>query len=337
MKIFRSFFKLHQSGILAFVLCSIVFVLIFSLYDLPVGAVLYSAVLSAVICLALFLASFIRYCKRCRMLQKMQQEITVTIQHLPQPQDCKEQAYQELLKRLFQKQQEQAQAWQVRCSDMMEYYTAWTHQMKTPIAAMQLHLQAEHSPENRALLDDLQRIEQYVEMVLTYLRMEDMASDLKFEHYPLDDLIRASIRKYSQMFILKKIRLEYQAVNQNVITDKKWLCFVIEQILSNALKYTKQGSVKISAEESANGLRVLVKDTGIGIRSEDLPRIFEKGFTGYNGRMDKKASGLGLYLCKGVCEKLGHGISVASKEGEGTTVMITLQCEKVQQGDLVNM
>ena len=110
MKIFRSFFKLHQSGVLAFVLCSIVFVLIFSLYALPVGAVLYSAVLSAVICLALFLTSFIRYCKRCRMLQKMQQEITVTIQHLPQPQDCKEQAYQELLKRLFQKQQEQAQA-----------------------------------------------------------------------------------------------------------------------------------------------------------------------------------------------------------------------------------
>ena len=144
MKIFRSFFKLHQSGILAFVLCSIVFVLIFSLYDLPVGAVLYSAVLSAVICLALFLASFIRYCKRCRMLQKMQQEITVTIQHLPQPQDCKEQAYQELLKRLFQKQQEQAQAWQVRCSDMMEYYTAWTHQMKTPIVSMQLHFRHAH-------------------------------------------------------------------------------------------------------------------------------------------------------------------------------------------------
>ena len=119
--------------------------------------------------------------------------------------------------------------------------------------------------------------------------------------------------------------------------DEKWFCFVLEQILSNALKYTKQGSVKISAEESANGLKVLVKDTGIGIRSEDLPRIFEKGFTGYNGRMDKKASGLGLYLCKGVCEKLGHGISVASKEGEGTTVILTLQCEKVQQGDLVNM
>lgn len=100
-----------------------------------------------------------------------------------------------------------------------------------------------------------------------------------------------------------------------MLTDEKWFCFMLEQILSNALKYTKQGSVKISAEESVNGLKVSVKDTGIGIRSEDLPRIFEKGFTGYNGRMDKKASGLGLYLCKGVCEKLGHGISVASKEG----------------------
>lgn len=121
-----------------------------------------------------------------------------------------------------------------------------------------------------------------------------------------------------------------------MLTDEKWFCFVLEQILSNALKYTKQGSVKISTEESANGLKILVQDTGIGIRKEDLPRIFEKGFTGYNGRMDKKASGLGLYLCKGVCEKLGHEIRVVSEEGEGTTVILTLQLEKVQQRDLVN-
>jgi signal transduction histidine kinase len=122
-----------------------------------------------------------------------------------------------------------------------------------------------------------------------------------------------------------------------VLTDEKWFCFVLEQILSNALKYTKQGSVKISAEETENGLQIFVKDTGIGIKREDLPRIFEKGFTGYNGRMDKKASGLGLYLCKGVCEKLGHEIRVVSEEGEGTTVILTLQLEKVQQRDLVNM
>ena len=322
MKIFRSFFKLHQSGVLAFVLCSIVFVLIFSLYDLPVGAVLYSAVLSAVICLALFLASFIRYCKRCRMLQKMQQEITVTIQHLPQPQDCKEQAYQELLKRLFQKQQEQAQAWQVRCSDMMEYYTAWTHQMKTPIAAMQLHLQAKHSPENRALLDDLPRIEQYVEMVLCYLRLDSDFTDYLFAKYDLDNIVRQAVRRFSSQFIHRKIRLEYEPLNCEVLTDEKWLLFVLEQVLSNALKYTPSGEIRIFMSDADT---LCISDTGIGIAPEDLPRVFEKGYTGYNGRIDRQASGIGLYLCRRICEKLSVGIRITSLVGKGTSVFLQLE------------
>ena len=184
---------------------------------------------------------------------------------------------------------------------------------------------------------ELFKIESYVEMALNYLRFEEMSNDLVLERNSLEQLVRQVVKKYAAIFIYNHISIQLEHLDYTVLTDEKWFCFALEQILSNALKYTKQGSVKISAEESANGLRVLVKDTGIGIRSEDLPRIFEKGFTGYNGRMDKKASGLGLYLCKGVCEKLGHGISVASKEGDGTTVMITLQCEKVQQGDLVNM
>ena len=184
---------------------------------------------------------------------------------------------------------------------------------------------------------ELFKIESYVEMALNYLRFEEMSNDLVLERNSLEQLVWQVVKKYAAIFIYNHISIQLEHLDYTVLTDEKWFCFVLEQILSNALKYTKQGSVKISAEESANGLRVLVKDTGIGIRSEDMPRIFEKGFTGYNGRMDKKASGLGLYLCKGVCEKLGHVISVASKEGEGTTVMITLQCEKVQQGDLVNM
>ena len=184
---------------------------------------------------------------------------------------------------------------------------------------------------------ELFKIESYVEMALNYLRFEEMSNDLVLERNSLEQLVRQVVKKYAAIFIYNHISIQLEHLDYTVLTDEKWFCFALEQILSNALKYTKQGSVKISAEESANGLKVSVKDTGIGIRSEDLPRIFEKGFTGYNGRMDKKASGLGLYLCKGVCEKLGHGISVASKEGEGTTVMITLQCEKVQQGDLVNM
>lgn len=220
--------------------------------------------------------------------------------------------------------------------EMQDFFALWAHQIKTPIAALNLLLQGEKQ-DAAVCRQELFKIESYVEMALNYLRFEEMSNDLVLERNSLEQLVRQVVKKYAAIFIYNHISIQLEHLDYTVLTDEKWFCFALEQILSNALKYTKQGSVKISAEESANGLKVSVKDTGIGIRSEDLPRIFEKGFTGYNGRMDKKASGLGLYLCKGVCEKLGHGISVASKEGEGTTVMITLQCEKVQQGDLVNM
>lgn len=184
---------------------------------------------------------------------------------------------------------------------------------------------------------ELFKIESYVEMALNYLRFEEMSNDLVLERNSLEQLVRQVVKKYAAIFIYNHISIQLEHLNYTVLTDEKWFCFALEQILSNALKYTKQGSVKISAEETENGLQIFVKDTGIGIKREDLPRIFEKGFTGYNGRMDKKASGLGLYLCKGVCEKLGHEIRVVSEEGEGTTVILTLQLEKVQQRDLVNM
>ena len=145
---------------------------------------------------------------------------------------------------------------------------------------------------------ELFKIEQYVEMVLSYLRMEEMSSDLAFEEYQLDDIVRQAVRKYSQMFILKRIRLDFQPLQRAVLTDEKWLVFVVEQILSNALKYTKEGSISIYLTTYREKLMLAIRDTGIGISREDLPRVFEKGFTGYNGRADKKSTGIGLYLCK---------------------------------------
>lgn len=225
--------------------------------------------------------------------------------------------------------------WQ-ELQEKQDFFALWTHQIKTPIAALNLLLQGEKQ-DVAACRQELFKIESYVEMALNYLRFEEMSNDLVLERNSLEQLVRQVVKKYAAIFIYNHISVQLEHLDYTVLTDEKWFCFVLEQILSNALKYTKQGSVKISAEETENGLQIFVKDTGIGIKREDLPRIFEKGFTGYNGRMDKKASGLGLYLCKGVCEKLGHEIRVVSKEGEGTTVILTLQCEKVQQGDLVNM
>ena len=239
------------------------------------------------------------------------------------------------LKEMKESNSEERTRWE-ELQEKQDFFALWAHQIKTPIAALNLLLQ-EEKQDAAACRQELFKIENYVEMALNYLRFEEMSNDLVLERNSLEQLVRQVVKKYATIFIYNHISIQLGQLDYTVLTDEKWFCFVLEQILSNALKYTKRGSVSISAEETQNGLRVLVQDTGIGIKSEDLPRIFEKGFTGYNGRMDKKASGLGLYLCKGVCEKLGHEICVTSKEGEGTTVILTLQCEKVQQRDLVKM
>lgn len=167
------------------------------------------------------------------------------------------------------------------------------------------------------------KMEQYVQMALQYLRMEKMTSDLVFARYDLDALIRQAVRKYAPLFIRRKIILSYEPVHCEVLTDEKWLVFVLEQILSNALKYTKSGSIHIYLSPDAPKTLV-IEDTGIGIAPEDLPRIFEKGYTGCNGRADKRSTGIGLYLCRQIMEKLSHTIRIESEMGVGTKVYLGL-------------
>ena len=146
------------------------------------------------------------------------------------------------------------------------------------------------------------------------------------KEYALDNLIKQALKKYSRMFAMQKLALHYEALRVTVTTDEKWLVFVLEQILSNALKYTVEGSISIYMEDDW----LVIEDTGIGICSEDLQRICEKGFTGYNGRSDKKSTGIGLYLCKQIIEKLRCQIRVESKLGKGTRVLLYLMKENLQ-------
>ena len=210
---------------------------------------------------------------------------------------------------------------------MIDYYTVWAHQIKTPIAAMRLTLQNEDTPLTRKLTNDLYRIEQYVEMVLTFLRLNSDSTDYVFKEYDLDNIVKSAVKKFSSEFIGRKLRLIYDPLNTSVITDEKWLSFVIEQVLSNALKYTPSGSITISLV----GEKTLrIEDTGIGIAPSDLPRIFENGYTGFNGRTDKKASGIGLYLCRRVCNNLGHTITANSTVDMGTAIDIDLTQTKLE-------
>jgi len=214
----------------------------------------------------------------------------------------------------------------MKYSDMVDYYTMWVHQIKTPIASMHLILQKEDSEDSRRLRAELFRVEQYVQMVLCFLRLDLDFTDYVIKEYRVDDIIRPAVRRLAPQFIMKKLSLEYEQTDEVALTDEKWLSFVVEQVLSNAVKYTSAGSISIKCD----GDRLVISDTGIGIAAEDLPRIFDKGYTGFNGRADRKASGIGLYLCRRICDNLGHSIKAESVPGHGTTIIIGLERDKLE-------
>ena len=285
----------------------------------------YTALLSTVLALLLALPDLRRFALRHRQLSDALKSIRVSDEQLPPPENLIEEDYRQLIRALGEEKQRQASAMDLRMSDMQDYFTLWAHQIKTPIAAMRLILQTK--PENSAMEieGELFRVEQYVEMVLNYLRLDSDSTDFVFRTCALDDIIRQCVRKYAKQFIRKRIRLEYEGTALQVLTDEKWLCFAIEQILSNALKYTSAGSIRIFTQ----GETLVIADTGMGIAPEDLPRVFEKGYTGYNGRTDKKATGIGLYLCKRILNRLGHEISISAQVGKGTRVSIDLSREEL--------
>lgn len=230
---------------------------------------------------------------------------------------------------------EEDEKWE-KLREKEDFFALWAHQIKTPIAAMRLLLQNEEVNAGDCR-QELFRIESYVEMALNYLRFEGISGDLLLETCQLESMVKQVVKKYSTIFIHQHLSVEFENLDGNILTDEKWFCFVLEQILSNALKYTKEGGVKIFARDTDEGKEIVIRDTGMGIRSEDLPRVFEKGYTGYNGRMDKKASGLGLYLCKGVCKKLGHSIRIESQENKGTDVIIFVRSDTLNNADLTKM
>lgn len=310
-----------------FLLFTSIFAVVFALYGLPVQAVGYGALVCALPASAFLALDYLSFRRRHRRLLRLRQALVSAAEDLPAPTGPLEEDYQALVRAMEQERTALAEVMSRRYDDLAEYYTLWAHQIKTPIAAMRLLLQqGDDSPQNRELGDELQRIEQYVEMVLGYLRLESESTDYVIRACELDDIVRPVVRRCASQFIRKKLRLNYEPLNCRVLTDEKWLSFVVEQVLSNALKYTRTGSVSITLEPEKT---LCIRDTGIGIAPEDLPRVGEKGYTGYNGRSDKKATGIGLYLCRRILERLGHTIRVESAPGEGTAVRISLASAKL--------
>lgn len=323
MSFFANFLYSRRRIIAVILTVIAAFTLFMLLYGVPRSAVFYALIISAAVTGAAAVGDFIRYRRKCRVLSQLESEILLTLEHLPEPDTESESVYQDLLETLFLEKNSLQTAADCRYDNASEYFAMWAHQIKTPITAMSLVLQSSDFPEKDEFAEYLRRIEQYVEMALYYIHLDNDESDLVIKNHSLDGIVRQALRKFSQQFIRRKLKLVYEELNVDVLTDEKLLLFVIEQLISNSLKYTKRGSIEITLE-APNEPVLLIRDTGIGIAPEDLPRIFERGFTGQNGRADKKATGIGLYLCRRICERLGHTITACSDEN-GTEMRIDMR------------
>ncbi len=310
------YFRQRKRAIFIFCLFAFIFFITFYLYDLPVAAVLYPVAVCGGLGLLIFLWDIRKVKEKHEVLTELAGRTAALMEHLPPIQSQDDADYRAIIECLRQEQAQLQSRQAFAYQSMVDYYTVWVHQIKTPIAAMRLTLQNEDSALSRQLHEELQRIEQYVEMVLVFLRLDSTTKDYVFREQDLDGIVKEAVKKFAGQFIRKKIKLCYEPLHIKVLTDEKWLIFVLEQVLSNALKYTNSGSITITLEEP---LTLCIRDTGIGIAPEDLPRVFEKSYTGYNGRTDRKASGIGLYLCKRICDNLGHRITIESSIGTADT------------------
>ena len=285
---------------LIFCIYTLLIFVVFWLYGLKLEPFFYTAVLSFFFLVCAFVIKFIR--------------ATHTLTR---------REYQEKICLLEDKIAKLSAEFSSEQKETQDFYTTWVHQIKTPIAVLKLELDKTNSSElNRAALqEELFRIEQYTDMVLSYQRLGSTSNDLLVKEYPLDELVREVIRKYASQFIYKKLKLEYAGCTQRIIIDKKWFTCILEQLVSNAIKYTHSGTISITLD---NGI-LCISDTGIGIAPEDLPRIFEKGYTGANGRLNEKSSGLGLYLCSKAASLQNLKIEAQSTPGKGSCFMLDLK------------
>ena len=209
--------------------------------------------------------------------------------------------------------------------DYKDYIELWIHEVKLPIATSKLVIENNKNEITKNIDEELDKIENYIEQALYYARSSTVEKDYYINKYVLKDIVNAAILKNKSNLILNKINIELENLDLEVYTDNKWCIFILNQIIQNSIKYQKDGNSKlqISAKENKENIVLNIKDNGIGIKQEELERVFEKGFTGTNGRIDgKKSTGMGLYLCKKLCDKLGLSIEIESKKDEYTCIKI---------------
>nr|WP_317331601.1 sensor histidine kinase [uncultured Romboutsia sp.] len=241
-----------------------------------------------------------------------------------------------ILKDSNRNMQEHVKLYKNMQSEYREYIETWVHEVKTPIASMMLIAENYEDDIPISMKYEIKKIEDYIDQVLYYSRSNEVSSDYIIKSFNLEKSIRKVIKKNANDFINKKISIDIENVNEEVYSDPKWVEFILNQIIGNSIKYSKssKGKITISSIKKQNNITLYIKDNGEGISEKDINRVFEKGFTGENGRKFGKSTGIGLYLCKKLCEKLGLAIGITSKKNEGTEISIVFPTCKIYTNDL---
>ena len=326
--IIKAFIKANYSFFLAYVFNLGIFSFIYILGQLPLYFLVFSIELSLFIGGCFFLFKFSKYYKRFRLLERLDKDPIETLEQLSSNRDPSENFFRLKIKNLIEEIQQNKKESLQRNTSQMDYFTLWLHQIKTPISAISLLMQRDSKSKfSHQMEQELLQIENYTHMALNYLKIEQSGSDLDFIQVSLDRVIKETVKKFSILFIYNRIQLDYQETAAVVLSDEKWLRVLVEQILSNSLKYTPEGGTIRLYMSPTKEQQLIIEDTGIGIRSEDLPRIFERGYSGFNGRVHEKSTGLGLFLSQKITKRLGHTLSIESSLAKGTKVMIDLARE----------
>lgn len=313
----RTFFKENAVWYWSYALLSALFLIVFALYRLPIVYFVISFLLNLTILSFITLWQYQRFKHKINRLQQF-----IYVNELDTLQLPSELAYKNVIIRLYEQSAQELLAEQAKTEDVQSLVKMWLHQMKVPLSALSLMAQT-NQLDGKEVQQQLTRLQNYLDTLLTYLKFSQNKDDFRFERLSVRDITIENVKKYRIPCLLKQLSIEVEG-DWLLASDRKWLSFAISQILDNAIKYSKeQDKIRIEITDG----RISISDNGIGILEEDLPRLFEEGFTGFNGHENKKATGLGLYMTKQILDSLNLAISITSQVDKGTQVTIVLPKE----------
>ncbi|MGD8191882.1 sensor histidine kinase [Brevibacillus ginsengisoli] len=274
-----------------------------------------------------FFGGYIRQRSYFSTLQEACNQPFDTIVILPEPKSNAQAFYNKLLLNVYERHHEEVSHLYAEKKETLEFMTSWFHEIKTPLSVSRLLIENKAEKEPGQILDsldeELDKIEHQIERALYYARIDDFSRDYFIHTVNLDQIVKQAVKNNAKTFISKRIQVKLHDLEHEVLTDKKWLFFILNQILSNALKYTApEGIIEICGGETKQEYFLKIRDTGIGIPPEDVSRVFEKGFTGSTGRTHEESTGIGLYLARKLAHKLNHDITLQSEYGVYTEVTL---------------